>query len=206
MTPTATCKAWCDLNATGWSMCFDNADNPNAPFCFSSAAGSWQSSLQFDLVNPNKDRLTKSRFERFVAKLDYFFDGTIPNQRTIDSNSRVAETLVLKPTLLGWLLAESRAVAQASPSPTGSPYDTGRFGAVGTQPPCANFSPTDVNPYPLSCTACGLGTNSPCAMVNICPPSWSACNGQGVLPLFSQQFRFVKCKSTDLPGNPERCM
>jgi hypothetical protein len=115
-----------------------------------------------------------SRFERFVAKLDQFFDSESMGdfKQTKDSG------IFLKPpTVVGWLFAESKAIAQDYHNPTQTDPQTVLCpGSCPTNcmshPVCVNRSTLrlpatncesgDANAHHASCQECGTGYGAPC--------------------------------------------
>jgi len=116
-TAAAGCFATCQAQNAGQTilMCFDNTDNANAPYCFTGGT-----QVAYHMLEP---KTGLGKFEKFLAKLDTFFDGV--NYQPIESIS------LAKPTMLGWVLKEKVARANGDCAP----------GYTGVYPDCVAISP-----------------------------------------------------------------
>ncbi|MDZ4676218.1 MAG: hypothetical protein SGI74_01810 [Oligoflexia bacterium] len=106
-------------NAGGCS-CPVPAPAPAAPdYCFASEAPQFQvNNWNFKHSEP-ENPLKGSCIGRFVAKLDHFFDAEA--QMELKRTKVSDDLLFTKPTMIGWMLAESQALAEDPPNDTPGP-------------------------------------------------------------------------------------
>jgi hypothetical protein len=103
----------------GGSLCFENADSVN-PYCFTLAFDS-------NLKNINTPLKDHTRLEKFLAKLDDFFDakGEVVAQELNKAVKRDPLFELKPPTLLGWVMREKYALAHSGPGAGHAPTEPG---------------------------------------------------------------------------------
>lgn len=189
-TSAAACCALCPAyGANTASMCFDNPDNTGLPYCFYQLTENNQ--VQYNIVTPDQIAQKHGRLEKFVVKLDGFFEGEILED--IPKSKRDMKEIVATraPGFWNWVVAEKQALAIAGPHATGpccgnpvtSPADYTT--TIPASPTCTYSATTN------GCMTCGPGTGRQCSEIVACPLSFLPCStwtGTAATALFGQEF------------------
>ncbi|MCC6276342.1 MAG: hypothetical protein IT289_00350 [Oligoflexia bacterium] len=143
-----------DLDAGG------NPVNPDPScYCFATGGTSMQAfNWNLPMIERNAE-IDNSRFGKFIAKVDRFFDATPAKIKGIDFNNKQSDNLIAaipKPAFMAWAVSESRALAGydvnnqhvTQPEVAGNPLFRNEGGPPPIYSPPHTASPTPTPDHP----------------------------------------------------------